>query len=162
IVRLLRELPRDVFAMSAVALCVALGFGIVAPAIPLFARQFGVGATAAGAVVSAFALTRFLSGLAAGRLLDAVGQRRGLMVGLVVFAFSNVLAGLEQSCPQFLILRGVGGIGSAVFGVGAMSLVLRVASRNMRGRAVSIYRTGFLNCGIIGPALGGAVLGISF
>lgn len=159
--RLLRELPRDVFAMSAVALCVALGFGIVAPAIPLFARQFGVGATAAGAVVSAFALTRFLSGLAAGRLVDAVGQRRGLMLGLVVVGVSSVLAGLAQNYPQLLILRGVGGIGSAVFGVGAMSLVLKVASRNMRGRAVSIYRSGFLIGGITGPALGGAVLGIS-
>src|SRR5699024_9903374 len=159
--RLLRELPRDVFAMSAVALCVALGFGIVAPAIPLFARQFGVGATAAGAVVSAFALTRFLSGLAAGRLVDAVGQRRGLMLGLVVVGVSSVPAGLAQNYPQLLILRGVGGIGSAVFGVGAMSLVLKVASRNMRGRAVSIYRSGFLIGGITGPALGGAVLGIS-
>src|SRR5690625_1160463 len=145
--------------MSAVALCVALGFGIVAPAIPLFARQFGVGATAAGAVVSAFALTRFLSGLAAGRLVDAVGQRRGLMLGLVVVGVSSVLAGLAQNYPQLLILRGVGGIGSAVFGVGAMSLVLKVASRNMRGLAVSIYRSGFLIGGITGPALGGAEIG---
>lgn len=161
IVRPLRELPRDVFAMSAVALCVALGFGIVAPAIPLYARQFGVGATAAGAVVSAFALMRFVSGLAAGRLVDKVGQRRGLILGLAVVGVSSVLAGLAQSYPQLLILRGVGGIGSAVFGVGAMSLVLKVASKNMRGRAVSIYRSGFLIGGIAGPALGGAVLGIS-
>src|SRR5436853_414332 len=37
---------------------VALGFGLVAPALPLFAREFGVGKAAAGAVVSAFALMR--------------------------------------------------------------------------------------------------------
>src|SRR5690625_7138601 len=42
-----------------------------------------------------------------------------------------------------------------------MSLVLKVASRNMRGRAVSIYRSGFLIGGVTGPALGGAVLCIS-
>src|SRR5699024_5036367 len=50
---------------------------------------------------------------------------------------------------------------SAVFGVGAMGLVLRVAGRRVRGQAVSIYRSGFLIGGIVGPALGGAVLGIS-
>lgn len=161
IVRLPKELPRDVIAMAGVALCVALGFGVVAPAIPLFARQFGVSATAAGAVVSAFALMRFVSGLAAGRLVDAIGERIGLMVGIGVVAVSSLLAGLARSYPQLLVLRGIGGIGSAVFGVGAMGLVLRVAGRQMRGRAVSIYRSGFLIGGIAGPALGGAVLGLS-
>lgn len=147
--------------MAAVALCVALGFGIVAPAIPLFAREFGVSATAAGAVVSAFALMRFISGLGAGWLVDRIGERTGLVLGLGVVGISSLLAGLAQSYSQLLILRGVGGVGSAVFGVGAMGLVLRVAGRHVRGRAVSIYRSGFLIGGIIGPALGGAVLGIS-
>ena len=154
-------LPADVFVMSGVALCVALGFGIVAPAIPLFAREFGVSATAAGAVVSAFALMRFVSGLGGGWLVNRIGERTGLILGLVVVGVSSLLAGLAQSYPQLLVLRGIGGIGSAVFGVGAMGLVLRVAGRHVRGRAVSIYRSGFLIGGIIGPALGGAVLGIS-
>jgi MFS family permease len=160
-VRLPSDLPRDVLAMAAVAFCVALGFGVVAPAIPLFASQFGVDATAAGAVVSVFALMRLLSGLAAGRLVDAVGERSSLAIGIAVVAVSSLLAGLSQNYPQLLVLRGVGGIGSAVFGVAAMSLVLRVAAARMRARAVSVYRGGFLLGGIAGPAVGGAVLGIS-
>ena len=35
-------LPREVSVLAAIAFCVALGFGIVIPAIPLFARTFGV------------------------------------------------------------------------------------------------------------------------
>jgi MFS family permease len=161
IVRLPTDLPRDVVAMSAVAFCVALGFGVVAPAIPLFATQFGVDATAAGAVVSVFALMRLLSGLAAGRVVDALGERTSLMLGVGVVGISSLFAGLSENYPQLLVLRGVGGVGSAVFGVAAMSLVLRVASKRMRGRAVSVYRGGFLVGGIAGPAVGGAVLGIS-
>src|SRR5699024_4414896 len=140
---------------------VALCFGILARAIPLFAREFGVSATAAGAVVSAFALMRFISGLGGGWLVNRIGERTGLILGLAVVGVSSLLAGLSQSYPQLLVLRGIGGIGSAVFGVGAMGLVLRVAGRQVRGRAVSIYRSWFLIGGIIGPALGGAVLGIS-
>ncbi len=147
--------------MSGVALCVALGFGVVAPAIPLFATQFGVDATAAGAVVSAFALLRLLSGPVAGRLVDRVGERVGLMLGLVVVAVSSLLAGLSQTYPQLLVLRGVGGVGSAVFGVAAVSLVLKVATASNRGQAMSVYRSGFLVGGIVGPAVGGAALGIS-
>ncbi|MGH3414047.1 MAG: MFS transporter [Marmoricola sp.] len=154
-------LPADVFAMSAVALSVALGFGVVSPAIPLFASEFGVDATAAGAVVSAFALMRLVADPVAGRLVDRIGQRAGLMLGLAVVAASSVVAGLAQSYPQLLVLRGVGGVGSAVFGVSAVSLVLKVATHGNRGQAMSVYRSGFLVGGVVGPAVGGAVLGIS-
>ncbi|MGH3151898.1 MAG: hypothetical protein ACRDOB_14415, partial [Streptosporangiaceae bacterium] len=44
--------------MSAVSFTVALGYGIVAPGIPAFARQFGVSVAAAASVISAFALMR--------------------------------------------------------------------------------------------------------
>ena len=44
---LLRGLPPEVGVLSAIAFCVALGFGIVAPAIPC-SRAFGVSAFLAG------------------------------------------------------------------------------------------------------------------
>lgn len=157
----LRGLPRETFVLALVAFCVALGFGIVVPAVPLFALEFGVGTTAAGAVVSAFALMRLVSGFGAGRLVDRVGERAALLVGLGVVAASSLLAGLAVSYPQLLVLRGVGGIGSAVFTISATSLLLRVASAAQRGQTQSVYRGGFLVGGIIGPAFGGAVIGIS-
>lgn len=156
-----RDLPREAAVLSLVALCVALGFGIVVPAIPLFALQFGVGPTAAGAVVSAFALMRFLSGIGGGRLVDRVGERRALVGGIAVVAVSSLLAGLSVSYPQLLVLRGIGGVGSAVFTIAATSLLLRVATAAQRGRSQGVYRAGFLVGGIAGPALGGAVLGVS-
>ncbi len=156
-----RGLPRETYVLALVAFCVALGFGIVAPAVPLFALAFGVGPTAAGAVVSAFALMRLLSALSAGRLVDRVGERVALLAGLSVVAVSSLLAGLSVSYPQLLVLRGVGGIGSAVFTIAATSLLLRIASSAQRGRTQSVYRSGFLLGGIVGPAFGGAVVGIS-
>ena len=157
----LRGLPRETYVLALVAFCVALGFGIVVPAVPLFALQFGVGTTAAGAVVSAFALMRLVSGLAGGRLVDRVGERVALLAGLVVVAVSSLLAGLAVSYPQLLVLRGVGGIGSAVFTIAATTLLLRVAAAAQRGQTQSVYRGGFLLGGIVGPALGGAVVGVS-
>jgi MFS family permease len=157
----LSGLPRETFVLALVAFCVALGFGIVVPAVPLFALQFGVGTTAAGAVVSAFALMRLVSGLAGGKLVDRVGERTGLLVGLGVVAVSSLLAGLSVSYPQLLVLRAVGGIGSAVFTIASTTLLLRVATAAQRGQTQSVYRGGFLLGGIIGPAFGGAVIGIS-
>ncbi len=161
-IRLPEHIPNDVFVMCGVAFCIALGFGVVAPAIPLFAEQFGVSASAAGAVVSAFALMRLVSGLAAGRLIDLIGMRTGLIIGLAAVGVSSLFAGLAQSYSQLLILRGIGGVGSAIFGVAAISVVLHVAGAHIRGQAMSIYRSGFITGGIAGPAIGGAVLGLSY
>lgn len=157
----LRGLPRETWVLALVAFCVALGFGIVVPAVPLFALEFGVGTTAAGAVVSAFALMRLVSGVAAGRFVDRVGERLALLAGLGVVAISSLLAGLAVSYPQLLVLRGLGGVGSAVFTISSTSLLLRVAAAAQRGRTQSIYRGGFLVGGIVGPAFGGAVIALS-
>lgn len=155
--RLLGDLPREVGVLAAVAFSVALGFGFVAPAIPIFAREFGVGRAAAGAVVSVFALMRLVSAFSGGRLVNRLGERVVLATGIGIVGVSSALAGLAQSYLQLLVLRGIGGIGSAMFTVSASSLLIRVVRPEQRGRATSLWYGGFLFGGIAGPALGGLV-----
>lgn len=157
----LRGLPVEVAVLSAVAFFVAAGFGIVAPAIPVFARSFGVSYTAAGAVISAFALMRLISALGCGRLVNHFGERLILGAGITIVAVSSALAGLSANYSQLLTLRGVGGIGSAMFSVSAASLLLSVTSSEQRGRAMGAFSGGFLLGGIAGPGLGGLVTGWS-
>jgi MFS family permease len=159
--RVFPDLPREVGVLAAVAFAVALGFGVVAPAIPVFARQFGVGRTAAGAVISAFAFMRLISALGGGRLVDRLGERTVLGAGIGIVAVSSLLAGLARSYEQLLLLRGVGGVGSAMFTVAAVSLVLRVAGPERRGRANGLFYGGFLVGGITGPAFGGVLTDVS-
>lgn len=153
--RLFGDLPSEVAVLSAVAFSVAVGFGIVAPAIPVFAHEFGVGRAEVGAVLSAFALMRLASALGAGRVIDAIGERVVLATGIAIVAVSSALAGLAHSYLQLLVLRGAGGVGSAMFSVSAMGLLLRVVGPGQRGRAVGLFQGGFLLGGISGPAIGG-------
>jgi MFS family permease len=155
------ELPREVGVLSVVAFVVALGFGIVAPAIPLFARSFGVGTTAVGLAVSAFAFFRFVSAFGGGTLVERLGERAVLTIGLLTVAVTTGLAGLADSFPVFLGLRAAGGIGSAMFTVAALSLLLRVSPPSSRGRAAATYQGGFILGGIAGPALGGLLAELS-
>jgi MFS family permease len=157
----LRGLPLEVAVLAAVAFFVAAGFGIVAPAIPLFARSFGVSRAAAGAVVSAFALMRLSSALGVGRLVNRIGERIVLGVGIGIVAVSSALAGLASDYVQLLVLRGVGGIGSAMFSVSANSLLIGATTSSQRGRAVGAFSGGFLIGGIAGPGLGGLITGWS-
>jgi MFS transporter, DHA1 family, multidrug resistance protein len=150
-----RSLPPEVAVLTAVAFSVALGFGILAPAIPLFAKNFGVTNFAAGAVISVFALVRFASAPVAGRLVNRLGERVVLATGIGIVAVSSALAGLSGSYAQLLILRGVGGFGSALFTVSSFALLMRVAAPDQRGRSAGTYQTGFLLGAIAGPAFGG-------
>ena len=155
--QLFRGLPREVAILSSVSFTVALGYGIVAPSIPAFARQFGVSTAAAASVISAFALMRVVGALPAGRLVDRFGERRTMAAGIAIVAVSSVLAGFAGSFDQLIVLRGVGGIGSAMFSVGGQTLLLGSVRSDQRGRASGLYTGGFLLGSISGPAIGGLV-----
>jgi MFS family permease len=156
-VRGLGGLPREVGALAAVAFFVAVGFGILGPALPLFARQFGVSKAAAGAVLSAFAFARLGTAPFVGPLVNRVGERLLLAIGIGIVAVSSALAGFAGSYWQLLVLRGVGGVGSIMFSVSSASLLIRVTPSAQRGRAQGVFAGSFLVGSITGPVFGGAL-----
>lgn len=149
------RMPREIWILVAAALVIAMGYGLVAPVLPQFARSFDVSVAAASAVISAFALMRLLFAPAGGALVTRLGERPVYLTGLVVVAVSTGAAGLAQSYVQLLVLRGLGGIGSTMFTVSAMGLIVRLAPPAARGRASALYGTAFLLGSIGGPVLGG-------
>lgn len=155
------RLSRDVKVLGVVAFFVMVGFGVVVPVLPVYVRSFDVGYLEVGAVVSAFALMRFAASPFCGRLIDVFGERMLLATGIGIVALSSGLVGLAHSYVEVLLLRGAGGIGSAMFTVSAMTLLLRSTSPGMRGRSVGFYQGGFLIGGMAGPAIGGVLATIS-
>lgn len=161
VTRFLGGQPREVWVLTAVAFAVALGFGIVAPAIVLFAKSFAVSDFLAGTVIAVFAAMRFVSAPAAGWLVNRAGERLVLASGIGIVAISSLLAGLSASFWQLLVLRGVGGTGSAMFTVSAAALLLRVVEPQQRARASGAFQSGFLVGGVTGPLFGGVLTAIS-
>ena len=80
-----------------------------------------------------------------------------MAAGIAVVAVSSVLAGFSQSFVELLVLRGSGGVGSAMFSISAQALLLGSVPGSQRGRASGLFSGGFLLGGISGPALGGLV-----
>ncbi len=147
--------------LGIIAFFVMLGFGVVVPVLPVYVRSFDVGYLEVGAVVSAFALMRFVASPFCGRLIDWAGERTILAIGIGIVAVSSALVGVAGSYAELLLWRGAGGIGSAMFSVSAMTLLLGSTPPSRRGRAVGFYQGGFLIGGMAGPALGGLLATIS-
>ncbi|MGI9198998.1 MAG: MFS transporter [Candidatus Nanopelagicaceae bacterium] len=156
-----RLLPKEVQTLIVASFFVAVGFGVIVPAIPIYSRSFGVSAAAVGFVVSTFAIMRFISGLFSGKLVNRFGERHVFSVGVLMVAISAFLSGIAENYWQLLTFRTAGGLGSSMFSVAASSVIFKSISPELRGRAQSIYNGTFLIGAVAGPAIGGTLMSIS-
>jgi MFS family permease len=138
-----------------VAIVVALGFGLIVPVLPLYARSFGVAAAEVGLLVSAFSLVRLFFDVPAGRLVDRLGSARAVAVGTAIVGASSAAAGVASTFVQLVLLRGVGGVGSALFSSGLMAYILKAVPQERMGRAMGLYHGAFLLGSAFGPTVGG-------
>src|SRR5690625_3724565 len=156
----LPPLPADIWVLVSAAFIVAIGYGIIAPILPQFAASFDLGVTAASIVVSSFAFFRLLFAPMGGRLVDKLGERRVYVVGLLIVAASTYAVAAATTYWQLLLFRGLGGIGSTMFTVSAMALIIRIAPPEARGKATGAYASSFLFGNILGPVVGGLLAGL--
>lgn len=154
----MKQIPRGIWVLLAANVVIALGYGLIAPALPAFARTFDVTFTAASAVVSAFAVMRLLFAPATGRLVTVFGERRIYLIGLLIVAASTFACAFAQTYWQLLLFRAAGGIGSTMFTVSAMALLIRMSPGEIRGRVSGYFSAGFLIGNITGPLIGSALV----
>ncbi|HEV7452896.1 MAG TPA: MFS transporter [Pseudonocardiaceae bacterium] len=155
------RLPSEVWVLVAVSFVIAIGYGIVAPALPTFARSFDVSVTAASIVVSAFAFMRLAFAPVSGKLVSALGERPVHIWGIVLVGLSTGACAFAGSYWQLLVLRALGGIGSTMFTVSAVALLIRLTPPALRGRSTGLWSSSFLLGSVTGPLVGGGLIAIS-
>ncbi len=154
-------LPREVIVLVAAAFLVAVGYGLIAPVLPAYASGFGVSNAAVSVIISAFAFARLIFSPFAGKLLVRLAERPLYLAGLLIVAASSIAIAYSPGYSGLLIARSAGGIGSAMFTISGLALLVRVTPAPLRGRASAMYASGFLIGGISGPLIGGLLAGWS-
>jgi MFS family permease len=155
------RLPREVWVIVAANFVIAVGYALVAPALPTFARSFNVSVTAASAVVSAFAVARLLFAPVSGRLVTRIGERRVYLIGLTIVAITTGACAFAANYWQLIAFRTASGIGSTMFTVSAIGLMIHLTPAPLRGRASGLWGTSFLLGNVTGPVIGGGLIAIS-
>jgi MFS family permease len=134
-----------------------LGFGIVAPILPLYARSFGVSYETASWMISAFAFARLLTDPVAGPLVERFGERMVSMTGVVTVGVSAFLTALAPTFAVAVLLRGAGGVGSSLLFTAVYSYLLKVVPSERMGRTFSLFY-GAVSVGVVaGAPLGGVI-----
>ncbi len=156
------KIPREIWVMVTAAFIIALGYGLIAPLLPQFVVSFDVSMAAAGLVVSIFAASRLLFAPMSGSLVDRVGSRRVYLIGLMTVAVTTGLVSIAQSYWHIVALRALAGIGSTMFTVSAMGLIVRMSPPSIRGKCSATYATAFLLGNVAGPVLGASLSFLGF
>ena len=142
-------------ALLPIGLTVAIGFSLVIPVLPAFARSFGVGLAVVGLVTFVFGLTRFSFGIVGGLFVDRFGERAATVTGILVVSASSYASGFAQTFWQLVVARGFGGAGSALFIGGLMNRILKIVPPSSMGRATGIWRSSFVIGAGVGFVIGG-------
>ena len=128
-----------------------VGFGIVFPLLPLYARRFGAGAATVGALFASFSVAQLLFAPVWGRLSDRVGRKPVLVLSLAGTAVGSLMTGLAGSLPLLFAGRIVDGMSGASVSV-AHATVADVAPPAQRARLFGLLGAAFGVGFVAGPA----------
>ena len=128
---------------------------IVNVAVPSIIRDLNMDSTQAEWINTIYALVFAALLITLGRIGDLVGRRKLYLLGLVVFGFASVMAGLSQSGAMLILARVFQGVGGAMILPSTQSIL----NTNFRGRdraiAFGIWGATIGGMAAVGPLLGG-------
>ena len=135
------HLPRTVWVVQAGGVVNALGNGVVFPFAVIYLHNVrGISFADAGFALAIGGAAALATGLVAGTLVDRVGGRNTLVLGLLVQAVAFTLFPLIREPWHAYALFAVDGIGTACFWPGQSTLLSRLTPAEDRHAAFALQR----------------------
>ncbi len=147
-------------ATSLTNFVVGLDLSITNVAVPDMQREFASASTADLSWVLTFYLVMYAGTLiVAGRWADRFGRLRILNIGLILLAIGATLAAIAPSLPLLVLVRGLQGIGAAMMTPASVGLAIAAFPIERRGTAVAVWSSTLALSSVVGPILGGQLIG---
>ncbi len=131
-----------------------LGFGIIIPVLPNFAKGLGASGFTVTAIAGIYSLFQFIFGPFWGTLSDRLGRRPIILVSILVTALSYVLIGFSDSILLLFISRSLSGVGSANISA-ANAYIADISTPENRTKNMGMIGAAFGLGFIFGPIIGG-------
>ncbi len=138
-----------------------LGFGIILPALPFYAINFGATGLWVGALLTAYSAAQFFSSPVLGRLSDRYGRRPIILASLAGSALSMLVTGLAHSLPMLLLGRSLAGIFGGSISA-AQAYIADVTSPSERTRYMGMLGAAIGLGFVFGPAIGALMAPFGF
>ncbi len=129
-----------------------IGFGLMMPLLPYFARDFGATGAMVGWLIGVFSLMQFVFAPLWGQLSDRLGRRPILLVSLAGSTASYLLLGLAHGYGLLLAARILAGICAANIAV-ANAYVADITTKENRSKGMGLIGAAFGIGFVFGPVL---------
>jgi DHA1 family bicyclomycin/chloramphenicol resistance-like MFS transporter len=129
------------------------------PAFPRIAADLGADKLAMQQTISAYLVAYAAMSVVHGPLSDAIGRRRVILAGLVVFAIASVGCALSTSLPMLLGFRALQGLSAGVGLIVGRAVIRDVLQGDDAQRLMSQVTMIFGIAPAIAPIIGGWLLG---
>lgn len=133
-----------------------LGFSLILPLLPFYARTFGASDFVIGLLVASYAAAQLIGAPILGRLSDRFGRRPILLVSIAGTFIGFLLLGFAQSLWMLFASRILDGLTGGNITV-AQAYIADVSDEKNRAKSFGIIGAAFGLGFIVGPALGGAL-----
>ncbi|MFX1379779.1 MAG: MFS transporter [Promethearchaeota archaeon] len=128
---------------------------VVIPIISNYAISLGASIILASFIVGAYSIVHIPSNIISGRLVDKIGRKFLISVGVILDGLSILLYSIAQN-PYFLLLaRIIHGIGGGFGGPGTMAYLSDTTPKEKSGRTMAFYGISFGFALLFGFMLGG-------
>jgi multidrug resistance protein len=148
-----RSFPRGYGVIWTTVAIDLIGFGIVAPILPLYAERFGASGLTVGLLFASFSVAQFVCSPLLGRLSDRIGRKPVILLSLFGTAVGSFITGAAGSLFFVFVGRILDGASGASVSV-AQGAVADVASPADRARLLGMLSAAFGVGFVIGPAIG--------
>lgn len=132
---------------------------IVTVAIPTISSELHTDTDTVIWVTSAYLLAYAVPLLVAGRLGDRFGPKSLYQLGLALFTPASLGCGLSTSIGMLIIARAVQGVGAALMTPQTLTVITRLFPPQQRGPAMSVWGATAGAATLVGPILGGLLVG---
>jgi len=133
---------------------------VVNVALPAISDGLNVGLAGQQWVVEAYTLALVSLLLVGGSLGDQFGRRRMFVAGLIAFGATSALCAIAPSSELLIGARALQGIAGALLVPGSLAIVAATFDGEARGRAVGTWTAWTGIATVLGPAGGGALIGL--
>jgi DHA1 family multidrug resistance protein-like MFS transporter len=132
-----------------------LGFGIVVPLLPIYAKELGATGLELGAIFAAFGIVHTIFLPIVGRFSDRIGRKIFLCVGLLSLTFSSLAFIWAKNAFQLILVRCLQGFATTMHLPIAQSYLGDITPKGEEGRWMGHFNA-ILFSGIgVGPLFGG-------
>jgi EmrB/QacA subfamily drug resistance transporter len=134
---------------------------VVNVALPAIQRDLGGGLAAQQWIVDAYLLTLGSLILVGGSLGDIFGEVRMFTLGVGLFGLASVLCAAAPNSTTLIVFRGIQGMAGALLTPASLAVLTSTFSGAERGAAIGTWTAWSGISSVIGPLLGGWLIGIS-